>query len=145
MLETVRWRGLKSSPARNGGVGGATNAGGLVGLNQTVTAIINNWGPYYVDRTKLVLDNKWTSTDTWGGLKSKLVVMAPYTNMPDDVKAMAQKTEAAIVAGTLHPFACPVIAQDGKTVECKGGTRLDNGQILSMNWYVKGIDDKLPQ
>ena len=74
----------------------------------------------------------------------RCVVMAPYTNMPDDVKKMAKKTEAAIVAGTLHPFKCPVIAQDGTTVECKGGKHLDDGQILGMNFYVKGIDDKLP-
>jgi basic membrane protein A len=30
-------------------------------------------------------------------------------------------------------------------VECKGGTALSDEQILSMNFYVKGIDDKLPQ
>jgi simple sugar transport system substrate-binding protein len=29
-------------------------------------------------------------------------------------------------------------------VECKGGANLDPGQILSMNFYVKGIDDKIP-
>jgi simple sugar transport system substrate-binding protein len=34
--------------------------------------------------------------------------------------------------------------QAGKTVECKGGDRLSNEQILSMNWYVKGVDDKIP-
>jgi basic membrane protein A and related proteins len=80
----------------------------------------------------------------WGGLKSKMVVMAPYTNMPDDVKKMAQDAEAAIVAGKLHPFKCPVVDQSGKTVECKGGDHLDDGQILGMNFYVKGIDDKIP-
>jgi basic membrane protein A len=114
------------------------------GPKTQLTAIIDNWGPYYVERTKLVLDGKWTSTDTWGGLKSKMVVMAPYTNMPDDVKKLAQDTEAAIAAGTLHPFKCPVVAQDGKTVECKGGANLDDGQILGMNYYVKGVDDKVP-
>ena len=114
------------------------------GPKTQLTAIIDNWGPYYVDRTKLVLDGKWTSTDTWGGLKSKMVVMAPYTNMPADVKKLAEDTEAAIVAGTLHPFKCPVTDQDGKTVECKGGTHLADEQILGMNFYVKGIDEKIP-
>jgi simple sugar transport system substrate-binding protein len=36
------------------------------------------------------------------------------------------------------------VDQDGKTVECKGGNHLDDAQILSMNFYVKGIDDKVP-
>src|SRR5580700_4384767 len=114
------------------------------GPKAQLTSIIDNWAPYYDDRIKLELTGKWSSTDTWGGLKSKLVVMAPFTNMPDDVKKMAMDTEAAIIAGTLHPFKCPVIDQDGKTVECKNGKNLEDGQILGMNFYVKGVDDKIP-
>jgi simple sugar transport system substrate-binding protein len=114
------------------------------GANAQLTAIVNNWGPYYIERVQAVLDGKWTSGDVWGGLKSGMVQMAPYTNMPDDVKKLATETQAAISAGTLHPFKCPVVAQDGSTVECKGGTHLDDGQILGMAFYVKGVDDKLP-
>ena len=114
------------------------------GPKTQLTAIIDNWGPYYTDRAKLAMDGKWTSTDTWGGLNSKMVVMAPYTNMPDDVKKLAEDTEAAISSGKLHPFKCPVVAQDGKAVECKNGENLEDGQILGMNFYVKGVDDKMP-
>jgi basic membrane protein A and related proteins len=114
------------------------------GATAQLTAIVNNWGPYYVERVQAVLDNKWTSGDVWGGLKSKMLVMAPYTNMPDDVKKLAMETEAAIADGRLHPFKCPVLDQESKSVECKGGTHLDDGQILGMNFYVKGIDDKIP-
>jgi simple sugar transport system substrate-binding protein len=37
-----------------------------------------------------------------------------------------------------------VVAQDGKTVECKGGQHLADEQILGMNFFVKGIDDRVP-
>jgi simple sugar transport system substrate-binding protein len=114
------------------------------GPKAQLTSIIDNWAPYYVERVKLQLDGKWTSGDVWGGLKTKMFVMAPYTNMPEDVKKLAMETEAAIAAGTLHPFKCPITAQDGSTVECKGGTHLADEQILGMAFYVKGIDDKLP-
>ena len=114
------------------------------GPKAQLTAIINNWSPYYVERIKLALDGKWATGDVWGGLKTNIVQMAPYTNMPDDVKKLATETQAAITAGTLHPFKCPVVNQEGKTVECKGGTHLDDGQILSMNFYIKGIDEKPP-
>jgi basic membrane protein A len=114
------------------------------GPKSQLTAIVENWGPYYVDRVKLALDKKWASGDFWGGLSTGIVHMAPFTNMPDDVKKLATETEAAISSGKLHPFKCPVLAQDGKPVECKGGANLDDGQILSMNFYIKGIDDKLP-
>ena len=114
------------------------------GPKAQLTAIINNWSPYYIDRIKLALDGKWATGDVWGGLNSSIVKMAAYTNMPDDVKKMAMDTEAAISSGKLHPFKCPVVDQEGKTVECKGGTHLDDGQILSMNFYIKGIDEKPP-
>src|SRR6185436_8612 len=114
------------------------------GPQSQLTAITNIWGPYYVERTKLAMDGKWASQDVWGGLKSGFVKMAPYTNMPDDVKKMAADTESKISSGALHVFKCPVVAQDGKQVECKGGKNLDDGQILSMNYYVKGVDDKVP-
>jgi basic membrane protein A len=115
------------------------------GPKAQLTAIVNNWGDYYVSRAKMVIDGKWESTDHWDGLDSGIVQMAPFTNMPDDVKKMAADAEAAIKAGTLHPFKCPIIDQDGKEVECKGDGHLDPGQILGMKFYVKGIDERVPQ
>jgi basic membrane protein A len=113
------------------------------GPKTQLTSIIDNWGPYYTKQSKAAMAGTWKAEDTWDGLKEKMVVMAPYTNMPADVKALAEKTEAAIVGGTLHPFKCPVIGQDGKPVDCKGAN-LEPGQILGMNFYVKGVDDKIP-
>lgn len=110
-----------------------------------LTALVDDWSNYYIERAKLMLDGKWTSTDTWDGLAHKMIVMTPYKNMPDDVKKLAEETEAAIASGKLKPFKCPVVDQDGTEVECKGDGSLSDEQILSMNYYVKGIDDKLPQ
>jgi len=114
------------------------------GPKTQLTSILDTWGPYYIERVKAELAGTWKSEDTWGGLDSHMFAMAPYTNMPDDVKKMAEDAQAAITAGKLHPFKCPIIGQDGKEVECKGGANLADGQILGMNFYVKGIDDKLP-
>ena len=72
------------------------------GPKTQLTSIMDNWGPYYIERVKAELDGTWKSEDFWGGLKSKLVVMAPYTNMPDDVKKLAMDTEAAITEGKLQ-------------------------------------------
>ena len=110
-----------------------------------LSAIVDDWSGYYIARTKAALDGSWKAEDTWGGIGAHMVNMAPFTNMPPDVKKLAEETTAAIAAGKLNPFKCPVVDQDGKTVECKGGTALADGQILGMNWYVKGIDDKLPK
>jgi simple sugar transport system substrate-binding protein len=110
-----------------------------------LTSIIDDWSSYYIDRTKAVLNGTWKSKDTFGGMDADMVHMAPFANMPDDVKKMAEETSAAIKAKKLHPFKCPVLDQDGKAVECKDGKALTDAQITSMNWYVKGIDEKLPK
>jgi len=114
------------------------------GPKTQLTAIIDNWAPYYIQRVKEQLGGTWKSTDVWGGLKSKMFIMAPYTNLTDDIKRLASDTEVAITEDRLHPFTCPILTQEGTTVECKGGTHLADEQILGMNFYVKGIDDKIP-
>ena len=108
-----------------------------------LTAIIDNWAPYYIARTTAALDGSWKSTDTWDGLSTGMVEMAPYTNLPAAVVAMARDTQAKITSGALHPFAGPIRKQDG-TQAVKAGETIDDGTLLGMNWYVKGIDDKLP-
>jgi basic membrane protein A len=114
------------------------------GPKAQLTSILDTWAPYYIARVKAEMDGTWKESDVWGGLDTKMFEMAPYTNMPDDVKKMAEDTQAALTSGKLQPFKCPVVGQDGKDVECKGGDHLADDQILSMNYYIKGIDDKLP-
>jgi len=108
------------------------------------TSIVDDWGPYYVERVKAALDGSWKVTNVWLGIKEGLVHMADYTNLPDDVAAVAKDTQAKIAAGTLHPFTGPISDQDGKERYAAGVVAPD-GDLLGMNWYVKGVDDKLPQ
>ncbi len=109
-----------------------------------MTSIVDNWNDYYIARVRAVLDGTWKSEDTWGGFDADMVDMAPYTNLPDDITAAAQKTAAAIEAGTLHPFKGPIFKQDGTQVIGEGET-LDDKTLLGMNWYIQGVDDRLPQ
>ncbi len=113
--------------------------------NHLLTSIIDDWNPYYIERVRAVLEGTWKSQDVFDGLAKGKVKMGPYVNMPADVKAMAEATEAAIKAGTLDPFKCPVVDQAGKTIECKGGDRLSDEQVFGMMFYVQGIEDKIPQ
>ena len=108
------------------------------------TAIIDDWGPYYVSRVQAALDGSWKSIDVWGGMGDEMVDMAAYTNLPADVAAMAKATQAKITSGAFHPFTGPITKQDGSAAAAAGEV-LDDGTMAGMNWYVKGIDDKLPQ
>ncbi len=108
-----------------------------------LTSIIDDWAPYYIERVQEVLDGTWETGSTWDGLIDGHVAMAPYTNLPEDVVAMAQETEAKILGGW-EPFTGPITKQDG-TVAAEDGVALEPGAILGMNWYIQGVDDKLPQ
>jgi basic membrane protein A and related proteins len=113
------------------------------GPHAQLSAIVDHWDDYYIARAKAVLDGTWKSEDTWGHLGT-MVLMAPFTNMPDDAKSMAEATTKAISTGKLHPFHGPIYKQDG-TLAVKEGAVLPDGAILGMNWYVKGIEEKAPQ
>jgi len=114
------------------------------GPTAQLSAIVDTWAPYYIKRTQAVIDGTWSSAQTFDGLKDGILSMAPYTNMPDDVKAMAMETEAKIKSGELKPFSGPINKQDG-TPWLKEGESADDGTILGMNFYIEGVDDKLPQ
>ena len=93
-----------------------------------MTAIIDQWGPYYVARVKAVLDGTWESSDTWGGMDTGMVEMAPYTNVPPAVEIVAKNLEAAIMSGEFDPF----------------GGKFTVGELLGMNKYLPGIDAQVP-
>ncbi|MFL0692587.1 MAG: BMP family ABC transporter substrate-binding protein [Agrobacterium tumefaciens] len=114
------------------------------GPTAQLSSIVDTWAPYYIKRTQAVLDGTWTSAQTFDGLKDGILSMAPYTNMPDDVKAMAMDTEAKIKSGELKPFTGPINKQDG-SAWLAAGESADDGTILGMNFYIEGVDDKLPQ
>ncbi len=109
-----------------------------------MTAVVDNWGPYYVRRVKAVIDGSWKSEMSWDGMAEGTVMIAPFTNVPEDVAKMAADTSEAIKTGKLHPFTGPITKQDGSVVG-EAGKGLPDGDILGMNWYVKGMDDQLPQ
>ena len=114
------------------------------GKNTQLTSIIDDWGPYYVDRVGAVLDGTWEQVDIWAGMAEGHVAMAPYWNMPYEVAAEAKHIEQMITIGRLDPFTGPINKQDG-TPWLAAGEKADIGTLLGMNFYVEGVDDTLPQ
>jgi simple sugar transport system substrate-binding protein len=111
--------------------------------NVQLTAIIDEWGPYYVERTEAVLEGTWESHDVWYGLAEGMVEMAPYENMPDAVAEMAAATEAALTAGEIHPFRGPVVDRDGEVRIPEGEVPSDEA-MLTMDYFVEGVIGDLP-
>ena len=72
------------------------------------------------------------------------VEMAPFTNMPANVAAKAQEVHDAIRDGEYFPFTGPLWDNQGNQVLADGEIA-DRAHLDSMQYYVKGIDAKVPQ
>jgi len=115
------------------------------GPDAVLTSIVNNWGPYYVSVAKKVLNGTWKSTQVWGGLDSGMVYLAKLNDaVPDDTKALVRKKEAAIKSGDLKVFTGPIRNQDGKVVVADGKS-LSDSKLLRMDYFVEGVQGKLPK
>jgi basic membrane protein A and related proteins len=109
-----------------------------------LTAIVDNWNSYYIDRVTAVLDDTWESHNVWYGLKEGMVEIAPYgPAVPPDVVDAAEKVRKGIIAGEHHPFAGPIRNQAGELVVAEG-EQLSDEEILRMDYYVQGIQGQLP-
>ncbi|MFD1704094.1 BMP family ABC transporter substrate-binding protein [Methylopila henanensis] len=115
------------------------------GPKAQLTSIIDDWNYYYIDRVKAVMDGTWATKDTWDGLKEKMVELAPYgPAVPEDVRTLADATKAKIISGELHPFTGPINKQDGSPW-LKEGEKASDKDLLSMNFFVQGVEGSLPK
>lgn len=110
-----------------------------------LTANTYNWAPYYSMRIQAALDGKWKSEDTIWGIKEGLVVMSPLNAAVDSASAKAfEAKKKAIAEGKFEPFQGPLKDQAG-AVKVAAGATLPMKDIMSMNWYVTGVEGSIPK
>jgi basic membrane protein A and related proteins len=107
------------------------------------SAVIN-WGPYYIKATREALDGKWTTGQSWWGVKEGAIEMVNVAaDVPADIKAKIDEIKAGLKAGTFHPWTGPIVGQDGKEVLAKGVVA-DDKFLGGVKFYVKGVEGKVP-
>ena len=110
-----------------------------------VSSIIDDWAPYYIARTKAVMDGTWTSGNTWDGIGAGMVGIGEISDaVPENVKAEALALKASLADGSYHAFTGPLNKQDGSEFLADGATA-DDGALAGMNFYVEGIEGDIPQ
>ena len=114
------------------------------GPKAQVAAVTHHWGAYYTRVAQSVIDNKWTPSNLWGGMKDGMIKLeALHADVPADVKAEVERGGADIAAGKLHPFTGPIRTNVGKDVAGKGES-LSDEQLAKMDYYVDGVVGKVP-
>jgi simple sugar transport system substrate-binding protein len=108
-----------------------------------LTATIDNWGPYYIKKVQQVIDGNWQVEDYFGHMNEGAVDMAPFTNMPADVEAEAQRIKDAISNGEYFAFTGPIYDNTGK-LQIAEGEIADDLHLNTMMYYVDGITATVP-
>jgi Uncharacterized ABC-type transport system, periplasmic component/surface lipoprotein len=107
---------------------------------------ISNWGPYFVSLVKSVQAGTWKSSQYWGGIKDGGII--DITGFSSTVSKAFQKTvlqkRQDIIKGKFDPFSGPVYDQKG-AVKIKKGQKASDSLLLSINWFVKGVEGSIPK
>ncbi len=110
-----------------------------------LTASTHVWDNYYVETVNAVLAGEAESTNVWGGLADGMVELSAFgPAVSAETQAIVAERQAAIVSGDLHPFEGPVLDNEG-TERVPAGRSITDEELLSMDYYVEGIQGRLPQ
>ncbi len=110
-----------------------------------LASAIINWAPYYIKATRDALEGKWTgNTGVWWGVKEGAIdIVSISDKVPAETKAQVEKIKAGLKDGSFSIWKGPILGQDGKEVVAKD-TVADDKFMSGINFYVKGVDGKVP-
>ena len=113
------------------------------GSTAHLTAATHHWGNYYTKVVKAAIAGNWKPENVWGGYKEGMIKLAPLNpSLPAELRNRIASMEKQLTAGTLHPFAGPVVDQDGK-IRVVAGETMSDGDLSGMDYYVEGVVSKL--
>jgi len=116
------------------------------GPHAQLTANTENWGVYYIDEVRKQLAGSWTGgRQTRWGIKEGVVVLTPLNPaVPPEVARLFESRKQALSDGSLLPFAGPIKDNHGALkVAAQSSVSIDD--LMSLNWFVEGVDASLPQ
>jgi simple sugar transport system substrate-binding protein len=107
------------------------------------SAIIN-WAPYYIKTTQDALDGKWTTGQTWWGVKEGAIdIVSIAEDVPAEAKAKVEEVKKGLKDGSFSIWKGPIVGQDGKELIAKDAVA-DDKFLSGVNFYVKGVEGKVP-
>jgi basic membrane protein A and related proteins len=112
-----------------------------------LTSAIWNWGPYYIDIVESVMNGTWESGQYWGGWEEGVVDMAPIADfVPEEIRTAIEEEVARFKSGeeTIYTiFTGPIADQTGE-IRVPEGQSMTDEELLSMDWFVEGVDGEIP-
>ena len=109
-----------------------------------LASAVINWTPYYIKATKDALEGTWTTGGVWWGVKEGAIdIVSIADDVPAETKAKVDEIRAGLKAGTFSIWKGPLVDNNGKTL-LKEGEVADDKFLSGVNFYVKGVQGKVP-
>ncbi|MBS7349983.1 MAG: BMP family ABC transporter substrate-binding protein, partial [Comamonas sp.] len=103
-----------------------------------------DWLPYYRQSVQAVLDGTWRSGQAWWGVKEGAIDLVSMPDeIPLDIQAKVARAKDGLENGSLHIWQGPIHANDEREVLANGAVA-DDAFLTSINFYVKGVEGKVP-
>jgi basic membrane protein A and related proteins len=107
------------------------------------SAIIN-WAPYYTKAVQEALDGKWSTGQSWWGVKEGAIDMVSVAaDVPDETKKRIDEIRAGLKDGSYQIWKGPIVDNTGKEVIAKDAVA-DDKFLGGVNFYVQGVEGKVP-
>ncbi|QNK68692.1 BMP family ABC transporter substrate-binding protein [Variovorax sp. PAMC26660] len=109
-----------------------------------LASAVINWTPYYIKATQEALDGKWTTGQSWWGVKEGAIDLVSIADdVPAAAKAKVEEVKKGLKDGSFVIWKGPILGQDGKEVVAKDAVA-DDKFLSGVNFYVKGVEGKVP-
>ena len=109
-----------------------------------------NWGAFYERMVKRILSGSSKTTEDgrpmqfWWGLDSGMVdILYARQHVPTETHKLVSLFKRLMKDDGFNPFGGPVLDQMGEE-RIPAGAEANSQQILSMNWFVEGIEGVIP-
>ena len=107
-------------------------------------AIKHQWGNYYSERAKAVIQGTWESGKVWGGVHEGMIKVDDFgPKTPKRVQSEILRLQRAVGKGSLMPFTGPILDNQDQVILAKGQVLTDE-QIMNMKFLVQGVQGSLP-
>ncbi len=103
-----------------------------------------NWGPYYIKATKDMLEGKWSTGQSWWGVKEGAIdIVSIADDVPAETKKKVEDIKAGLKDGSFVIWKGPIVDNAGKEVLAKDAVA-DDAFLGGVKFYVKGVEGKVP-
>ncbi|MCA1367009.1 BMP family ABC transporter substrate-binding protein [Bradyrhizobium sp. BRP14] len=107
--------------------------------------VATDWSPFFKASVDAHVAGTFEGANAFLGVTDKVVKVVDWSpDVPAEVMTKIKEIEAKIADGSFSPFAGPIAKADGSEGVASGAT-LSDGEIVAMDWHVRGVTTPLPK